>query len=263
MAARRQALHLRLRRLRQTDLGHGGNDHARLETAADRLVLGGYLMATHSNGVSALQLQMQLGLGSYKLAWLLGAKLRRAMVAPGRAPLSGIVEFDETELPLRAKDDLVTGGGRSGKGKMLVVGAIEVADGALGCIRLTKIDNVSAAALHGFVAVNIVPGATIKTVGWSAYPGRPNVEHDPHVIGKMAAHIVLPWIHRGFSKLKTWALSVYHGLREKHLQSYLDEFVFRFNRRRTRHAAFRSLLAIGLVSKPVTYKMLVQPDAAA
>ena len=74
---------------------------------------------------------------------------------------------------------------------------------------------------------------------------------------------VLPWIHRVFSNLKTWALGVYHGLRRKHLQSYLDEFVFRFNRRRIRHAAFRSLLSIGLVTEPITYKMLIRPESAA
>jgi hypothetical protein len=96
-----------------------------------------------------------------------------------------------------------------------------------------------------------------------AYPGAPNVAHDPHVVGNMAAHIVLPWIHRVFSNLKTWALGVYHGLRRKHLQNYLDEFVFRFNRRRTRHAAFRSLLSIGLVTKPITYEMLIRPESAA
>ena len=79
----------------------------------------------------------------------------------------------------------------------------------------------------------------------------------------MAAHIVLPWIHRVFSNLKTWALGVYHGLRRKHLQSYLDEFVFRFNRHRTRHAAFRSLLSIGLITKPITYEMLIRPESAA
>ncbi len=83
------------------------------------------------------------------------------------------------------------------------------------------------------------------------------------MIGAMAAHIVLPWIHRVFSKLKTWALGVYHGLRAKHLQSYLDEFVFRFNRRRTRHAAFRSLFGIAVRSKPITYNMLVQPEECA
>jgi hypothetical protein len=69
-------------------------------------------------------------------------------------------------------------------------------------------------------------------------PGAAGVTHDPHVVGKMAAHIVLPWVHRIFANLKIWALGVYHGLRRKYLQSYLDEFVFRFNRRRTRHAAF-------------------------
>jgi hypothetical protein len=68
-------------------------------------------------------------------------------------------------------------------------------------------------------------------------------------------------IHRVFSNLKTWALGVYHGLRDKHLQSYLDEFVFRFNRRRSRHAAFFSLFSIALAAKPVTYKILIEPDA--
>ena len=88
------------------------------------------------------------------------------------------------------------------------------------------------------------------------------ITHDPHVVGKMAAHIVLPWVHRIFSNLKVWALGVYHGLRRKHLQSYLDEFVFRFNRRRTRHAAFRSLLGIATAQPPRPYKMLISPEAA-
>src|SRR6266536_828884 len=109
-------------------------------------------------------------------------------------------------------------------------------------------------------AATVAPGITIRTDGWSGYPGAPDVAHDPHVIGPIAAHVVLPWIHRVFSNLKTWALGVYHGLRKKHLQAYLDEFVFRFNRRRTRHAAFRALLGIGVAIKSATYKMLIQPD---
>jgi hypothetical protein len=75
----------------------------------------------------------------------------------------------------------------------------------------------------------------------------------------MAAHLVLPWVHRIFSNLKGRALGVYHGLRRRHLQSYLDQFGFRFNRRRTRHAAFRSLLGIAAGHKPITYKMLISP----
>jgi hypothetical protein len=77
----------------------------------------------------------------------------------------------------------------------------------------------------------------------------------------MAAHIVLPWVHSVFSNLKTWALGVYHGLRQKHLQAYLDEFVFRFNRRSTPHAAFKSLLGIAMVKKPATYNRLIAPEA--
>ena len=139
---------------------------------------------------------------------------------------------------------------------------VEVEGDAPGRIRLEKIENFSAASLHGFVSANVAQGATIKTDGWAAYPGAPGVDHDPHVVGIMAAHVVLPWIHRVFSNLKTWALGVYHGLRDKHLQSYLDEFVFRFNRRRSRHAAFSSLFSIALAAAPITYKMLIEPEAA-
>src|SRR5205807_2455007 len=174
-----------------------------------------YLMATHSNGISALQLQRQLALGSYKSAWLLCAKLRRSMLVPGRTPLAGLVEVDETELPCRSKNDPLTGGrGRSRQGKILVVGAVEVQDGGPtgqarglkahgpGRIRLKEIPDYSAASLHAFLGANLAPGATAKTDGLPSYAGAPSVHHDPHVVGKMAAHIVLPWVHRVFSNLK-------------------------------------------------------------
>jgi hypothetical protein len=123
------------------------------------------------------------------------------------------------------------------------------------------VPDYSAQSLHAFVAANLAPGATAKTDGWPGYPGAPGVRHDPHVVGKMAAHVVLPWCHRIFSNVKVWALGVYHGLRRQHFQSYLDEFVFRFNRRRTRHAAFRSLLGIAAARAPLTYSMLIAPEA--
>lgn len=218
-----------------------------------------YLMATHSNGISARQLQRQLALGSYKTAWLICAKLRRSMVAPGRHPLAGLVEVDETEIACRSKHDPPTGG-RSHQGKMLVVGAVEVEGGGPGRIRLLAVPDCSAASLHPFIAANLAAGATAKTDGGSAYPGAPGVSHDPHVIGKMAAPVVLPWVHRIFSNLKVWGLGVYHGLRRAHLQSYLDEFAFRFNRRRTPHAAFRSLLGIAAARTPFSYKMAILPE---
>jgi hypothetical protein len=108
----------------------------------------------------------------------------------------------------------------------------------------------------------VASGAKVKTDGWSGYPGAGRA-HEPHVVGSMAAYIVLPWVHRVFSNLKTWVLGVYHGLRSKRIQTYLDEFVFRFNRHHTRHAAFRTLLGIGVAIAPVTYKMLIKPDVRA
>jgi hypothetical protein len=223
-----------------------------------------YLMATHSNGISARQLQGQLGLGSYKTAWLLSAKLRRAMRAPDRNPLAGLVEVDETTIPYRTRQDSVAGGGgRSGEAKMRIAGAVEVEGNGPGRVRLAAIEDFSAKSLHAFLEAHLAPGATARTDGWPGYPGAPGIVHDPHVVGPMAAHLVLPWAHRLFANLKRWALGVYHGLRRKHLQSYLDEFAFRFNRRRTRHAAFRSLLTIAVAIKPTTYKMLIQPEATA
>ena len=216
--------------------------------------------------IAQAQLQRQLALGSYKTAWLMCAKLRRSMLTPDRSPLAGLVEVDETEIACRSKHDPLTGGGgRSHQGKMLIVGAVEVQDGGAGPgrIRLAEVADYSTSSLHPFVAQNLATGAIAKTDGWSAYPGAPGVSHDPHVIGKMAAHVVLPWVHRVFSNLKVWALGVYHGLRRRYLQSYLDEFVFRFNRRRTRHAAFRSLLGIAAGHAPVTYQMLISPEASA
>src|SRR5260370_22222745 len=131
-----------------------------------------YLMATHSNGISALQLQRQLALGSYKTAWLICAKLRRSMLAPGRSPLAGLVEVDETEIVCRSKNDPVTGGGgRSHQGKMLVVAAVEVAEGGPGRIRLTPVADYSSASRHAFHAANLCPGAPAKPAAWSGYTG--------------------------------------------------------------------------------------------
>jgi transposase-like protein len=97
--------------------------------------------------------------------------------------------------------------------------------------------------------------------GWSGYAKLKDVKHDAKVVGSAAAHVLLPWVHRLFANLKRWSLGVYHGLRRKHLQSYLDEFVFRFNRRSSPKTAFRSLLSIGAKISPITYDMLIKPDA--
>jgi transposase-like protein len=178
--------------------------------------------------------------------------------------LAGLVEVDETTIPYRTRQDSVAGGGgRSGEAKMRIAGAVEVEGNGPGRVRLAAIEDFSAKSLHAFLEAHLAPGATARTDGWPGYPGAPGIVHDPHVVGPMAAHLVLPWAHRLFANLKRWALGVYHGLRRKHLQSYLDEFAFRFNRRRTRHAAFRSLLTIAVAIKPTTYKMLIQPEATA
>ena len=221
-----------------------------------------FLMATHSNGISALQLQNQLGLGSYRTAWMLCAKLRRAMVNPVREPLSGLVEADETMIPFRTKNDpVVVPGGRSGVGKMLVAGAVEIDGGKPRRARLKVIEGFGKPELHAFVLGAVAPQTWLVTDDWPSYQDPPGVRHNPITLGPMAAHVALPWIHRLFSNLKRWGLGVYHGLRKTNLQHYLDEFVFRFNRRRTRHAAFETLLGIGARTVPAPYRLLIRKDA--
>lgn len=220
-----------------------------------------YLVASHSNGVSALQLKGQLGLGSYKTAWLLLAKLRRAMVTPGRSLLECLVEVDETEIPFRGKNEPPGGGqGRSHRGKILVACAAEVKDRALCRIRLERIQDFGRASLHAFIEKTVSPGVHVKTDGWSGYGGLKGQTHEPQVLGSMPAHIVLPWVHRVFSNLKRWALGVFHGLRKKHAQAYLDEFVFRFNRRKNRPSGFATLLRNAVRIPSSTYKILIEQE---
>ena len=220
------------------------------------------IMAASKKSVSALQLQRMLGLGSYRTAWMLCAKLRRAMVNPEREPLSGVVEADETLIPFRTQaDPIVLPAGRSGVGKMLVAGAVEVDGGTPRRARLKVIEGFGKDEIHAFVLGIVAPNTRLVTDDWPSYNDIPDIKHKAITIGPMAAHIVLPWAHRLFSNLKRWGLGVYHGLRRANLQHYLDEFVFRFNRRRTRHAAFDTLLGIGARTAPAPYHVLIRKTA--
>ncbi len=218
-----------------------------------------HIVTSHSNGISSLQLQAQLGLGSYKTAWLLLQKLRRAMVDPDRSALQDLVEVDETTLPCRTAEEPSFGGqGRSSQGKMLIAGAVELSpEGDPRRIRLSPIESYSSSSLRAFVSTTALSGATVITDGWRGYQGLSEHEHDPKVIGMTPAHHVLVWTHRVFSNLKRWALGTYHGLRRAHLQRYLDEFVFRWNRRRHTAAAFDTLLGIGSRLPHATYRDFV------
>jgi transposase-like protein len=235
-----------------------------------------HMMATHSNGMSARQLEGQLGV-TYKTAWLLAQKLRRSMVDPDRDLLEGVVEVDQTEIPFRAGDAFFEPGAA---GKILVAGAVEVIDRSAGKpkprrkgakyldtrsgrLRLAVVADNSAKSIEAFVRANVNPGATLITDGHAAYPGLScDYRHDPRVVGNMAANIALPWSHRAFSLLKRWALGTYHGLRRKHVDAYLEEFVFRYNRRFYRHVSFETVLGLAVCRRPETYRDIVNCDAS-
>src|SRR6202040_1265278 len=136
--------------------------------------------------------QNQLGLGSYRTAWMLCAKLRRAMVNPARAPLSGLVEADETIIPFRTKNDpVVLPAGRSGVGKMLVAGAVEIDDGRPRRARLKVIEGFGKQELHAFVLGAVAPQTRSAAADWPSYQDVPGVRHNAITLGPMAAHVAL------------------------------------------------------------------------
>ena len=171
-----------MRRLRPPDVRHGWHRlPSQPPPATDLVLLAIYAIASHSNGISALQLQAQLGLGSYKTAWLLLQKLRRAMVDPDRSLLEDLVEVDESDIPYRTKADPIAGGqGRSAIGKLHFIGAIELSpEGHPRRIRLAPLQDFSAPRIGAFIAGAVTPGATILSDGFSAYKSLKGYNHQP------------------------------------------------------------------------------------
>ena len=216
-----------------------------------------YLVTTHTPGFSAVQLQRQLGLDRYETAWTMLPKLRRAMRRPERDRIAGPVEVDETDGG--GVEEGRRGGRRRDSTKAIVVGAVEVRDGGgSGRIRLAVVEDLSATSLTAFVTAAVKPGNTVLTDGWQGYaPLRHAYDHRPSTVGELRnASKLLPRVHRTFANLKTWLKGTHHGVSAKHLPHYADEFVFRFNRRRTPMAAFQSLLGLTTQHAPTTHKML-------
>jgi len=209
------------------------------------------------NGASALGIQRIMGLGSYKTAraWL--HKLRRAMITPGRDNLSGIIEMDETYI----------GGEKSGKrgrgsaGKSLVVIAVEVKDSVIGRIRLRQIDDASATSLDEVAENFIKKDSLIQTDGWKGYSHLNSIGYNHEIIRQnyQIGEDLLPNCHIIASLLKRWLLGTHQGaVSHGHLNYYLDEFTFRFNRRTSNHRGklFYRLLQNAVRIEPTTYKQI-------
>jgi len=213
-------------------------------------------------GTSALTLQRLLGLGSYQTAWAWLHKLRRAMVRPGRDRLSGDVEVDETLV-----GGLGGAQGRSTATKVLVVVAAERVGRGTGRIRMRRIPDGAAPTLQAFVEEAIERGSTVHTDGWDGYE-RVKANGYHHRVSFLRGHperasVLLPRVHRVVSLLKRWLLGTHHGaVRRAHLDYYLDEFTFRFNRRTSRHRGklFFRLVQQAVAVEPVPYARLVRPD---
>jgi len=218
-------------------------------------------VVTQKDGASAMGLQRVLGLGSYRTAWSLLHKLRRAMVRPGRERLCGPVEVDESYFGATEPGK----NGRQPGRKTLVVAAVEcVGARKLGRIRLRRIRTASAAELEAFISEVIEPGSTVCTDDWSGYRGltaKGCYEHSPTPMRTPSASVeaALPRVHLVFSLLRRWLLSTHQGaVRHSHLDYYLDEFTFRFNRRTSasRGKLFYRLLQQAVEIEPRPYRTL-------
>ncbi len=217
--------------------------------------LAAYLMTTMTPGLSAVQLRKQAGV-SYETAFMLLHKLRAAMVKEGREKLRGIVEADETFIG-GYEPEMV---GRARGLKAIVVGAVEVRGEHAGRVRLKVIQDASKDSLEGFVQDNIESGSEVRTDGWAGYIGLSSLgyRHMASVEGAPGRVVViLPHVHRVFANLKTWVLGTHHGaIKWQHLQAYLNEFTFRYNRRRTPMAAFQTVLGLTEERRGPTYEGL-------
>jgi transposase-like protein len=212
------------------------------------------------NGASALGLKGVLGLGSYRTAWAWLHKLRRAMVTPGRNRLGGTIEVDETYI----------GGAKPGKpgrgaaGKALVVIAAEIDGARIGRIRLRRVPDASGENLEKAVREAAKEESVIRTDGWSGYGGLERLRYVHEVAREETAEPgedLLPHCHRVAALLKRWLLGTHQGaVSHEHLDYYLDEFTFRFNRRTSRHRGklFYRLLQNAVCVEPVTFRQIVK-----
>lgn len=220
-------------------------------------------LAAQKYGISALEVQRALGLGSYRTAWTWLHKLRRAMVRPGRDRLSGTVEVDESYL----------GGPRPGKrgrgalGKTLVFIAVEDKGGRIGRARIRRIADASANSLTPAVEENVEPGSEVRTDDWGGYGQLASKGYGRTIVRKSAAtgENLLPKVSRIASLLQRWLLGTHQGaVQPSHLDYYLDEYTFRFNRRtsRSRGMLFFRLIQQAAIVEPTRGKDL-RGDAAA
>ena len=214
-------------------------------------------ITSQKNGASALGLKRILGLGSYETAWTCLHKLRRAMVRPGRDRLSGVVEVDETYI----------GGKRSGKrgrgaeGKTLVIIAAQQDGKRIGRIRLCQVPDASGERLEGAIQKAVEPGSVIRTDGWQGYNGMEALGYTREIIRENAVvgDSLLPLCHRVASLLKRWLAGTHQGsVSHEHLDYYLDEYTFRFNRRTSQYRGklFYRLLEQAVVTSPSTYETM-------
>ena len=217
-------------------------------------------MTTQKNGASALGLQRVLGLKQYQTAWTWLHKLRSAMVRPGRDLLSGRVEVDESYL-----GGLEEGlRGRLTETKALMGVAAQEDGRGIGRIRLCCLTNASAESLHAFIQQSITPGSVVHTDGWRGYAGLADkgYVHEVTILKgtKTSASELLPRVHRVISLLKRWLMGTHQGaVSHKHLDYYLDEFTFRFNRRKSnsRGKLFYRLVQQAVAVEPSTYDVIV------
>ncbi len=229
-----------------------------------------YLVTTHTPGMSAVQLQRQLGISKVDTAWFLLHRLRQGMLNVERTPLSGLIEADETHVggPAKGKKGR---GVKEAKNKTLIVGAVEILNyldkngkpqKKAGRLRLQTLKNAGEDEIGEFVRENMASGSTIKSDGWSGYSSNAlaGYQHQREVQGSpQRAGELAPQIHQVFSNLKAWIIGIHHGVDPKYLQAYLDEFVFRFNRREHPMSAFRSVFEILTSKQPLTLRKLKKP----
>jgi transposase-like protein len=221
-----------------------------------------WLLTTDKRGISALLLQRQLGMRRYETTWMMLHKFRRAMVSMEREPLHGEIEVDDTwiggtQAGLRGSRQL------KGRKAALVLVAVERRGRTSGRARMAVIPDFKSTTLRNFLKQNVASGSTVHTDGLKSFTGLEEVglAHVPRTQPlqtdlRKGMQSVVPRADRAIGNLQQWLIGTHHGVSRDQLQVYLDEFVFRHNRRRTPMAAFQTLLGLGARHQPTSYKQV-------
>lgn len=213
-----------------------------------------FIISQNKHGYSILGLQKLLGIKKYRTAWVMVQKIRKAMSdRDQRYKLSGLVEIDDSYFGGKNKEGKR---GRGAAGKTPVVVAVEDRGDHARFADMQVVPDMSKESLQKHIQEKVQPEAVIKTDGWKSYSGLKKEGYNHETISMSTDEKALPWVHMLISNAKRFLIGTHHGVSKHHLQRYLSEYCYRFNRRFWQGQLFERLVKACVITTTITYEEL-------